>query len=59
MNEPIPLQRAGTVPRPRTSEAVVDGALWLTVRDEDRDGIAELLAAMLLAALEADGTERA
>ena len=57
MNEPIPLQRAGTVPRPRTSEAVVDGALWLTVRDEDRDGIAELLAAMLLAALEAHGTE--
>jgi hypothetical protein len=33
-------------------EAIVDGALHLAVADEDRDGVAELLADLLLASLE-------
>lgn len=38
--------------RPAT-EVIVDGALRLAVRDEDADGIVELLADALLASLEA------
>jgi hypothetical protein len=47
------------VKRRPTTEAVVEGALRLVVRDEAGDAIAELLADALVAALEAETAKAA
>jgi hypothetical protein len=47
------------VNRPRTPEAIVEGHRPLAVADEDREAVAELLADVLVAALEREDVEGA